>query len=150
MEVRHPFVDLRLLRFMLAVPAIPWCREKYLVRRAMREVLPPSVLRRPKTPLTSDPRWEGVRCIGLARLLPAARLEKYVDLIRVPDQVDHDMMAFWVDLRPRALNYWLRNLQSTADGYTTPTVQNEYFTGLDRGSRKGREEIVKAVRVAPE
>ena len=39
-EVRHPFVDLRLLRYMLAVPAIPWSREKYLFRRAMNGVLP--------------------------------------------------------------------------------------------------------------
>ncbi len=42
-EIRHPFVDLRVLRYMLAVPAVPWCDQKYLLRRAMRGVLPPPV-----------------------------------------------------------------------------------------------------------
>jgi asparagine synthase (glutamine-hydrolysing) len=126
LEVRHPFVDLRLLRYMLAIPAIPWGREKYLVRRAMRDLLPASVLRRPKSPLAGDPQWEGACTLGLAPLLPAARLEKYVDSGRVPAQADQDVIAFWVHLRPRALNYWLRNLQIKAHSFTHEKTQNEY------------------------
>jgi asparagine synthase (glutamine-hydrolysing) len=114
-EIRHPFVDLRLLRYMLAVPAIPWARDKYLVRRAMRGVLPGPVLRRPKTPLTGDPQWEGALRLGLPPLRPAAGLEKFVRIAAVPDQADQDMMTFWADLRPRALNYWLQNLHATAN-----------------------------------
>src|SRR5207249_2248040 len=57
-EIRHPFLDLRVLRYMLAVPTIPWCRAKYLERRAMRTALPLSVLRRPKSPLKGEPYWE--------------------------------------------------------------------------------------------
>jgi asparagine synthase (glutamine-hydrolysing) len=110
-EMRHPFIDLRLLRYMLAVPGIPWCRDKYLVRRAMRNVLPAEVLKRPKTPLTSDPQWHDALRIGLPALRPADGLGKYVDISTVPDRVNQDMMTFWADLRPRALNYWLRNLQ---------------------------------------
>src|SRR5208283_1745925 len=49
LEVRHPFLDLRLMRYLLAVPVIPWCRSKYLIRRAMRGTVPDEVLRRPKT-----------------------------------------------------------------------------------------------------
>jgi asparagine synthase (glutamine-hydrolysing) len=109
-EMRHPFLDLRLLRFMFSVPGIPWCRDKYLVRRAMRRALPAPVLKRPKTPLTGDPQWEGALRLGLPTLRPAARLEKYVDIMAVPNQVNQDMMTFWADLRPHALNYWLRNL----------------------------------------
>ncbi len=48
-EVRHPFLDLEMLRFLLAVPALPWCRSKHLLRRAMRGALPPEILRRRKT-----------------------------------------------------------------------------------------------------
>ena len=77
----------------------------------MRGALPEAVLRRAKSPLTGDPQWEGAQRFGIAPLVPAAGLEKYVDFIRVPDRVGHDMMLFWVDLRLRALNYWLRNLQ---------------------------------------
>jgi len=122
-EFRHPFVDLRLLRYMLAVPVVPWCREKYLIRRAMREVLPAQVLRRPKSPLTGDPRWEGARRLGVATLDPEAGLEKYVDYIRSADPADQDMIAFWIDLRPRALNYWLRNLQGDGDDFTTEKAE---------------------------
>ncbi len=55
LERRHPFFDLRLLRFSLALPA-PWCRGKRLLRQAMVGILPEPVLRRPKTPLAGVPR----------------------------------------------------------------------------------------------
>jgi hypothetical protein len=86
-------VDLRLLRYMLAVPAIPWARDKYLLRRAMRGILPDPVLMRPKSPLSGDPQWEAALSCGLAPLLPACGLEKYVDPIRTPRQVNQDMMT---------------------------------------------------------
>src|SRR5439155_6513280 len=85
-EVRDPFVDLRLLRYMLAVPAIPWCRAKYLELHAMRHDLPVSVLRRPKSPLTGDPAWEAARRIGLKFEYPARTLGEYVNLDRVPKE----------------------------------------------------------------
>jgi asparagine synthase (glutamine-hydrolysing) len=108
-EIRHPYVDLRLLRFMLAVPAVPWCDQKYLLRRAMRRVLPVPVLRRPKSPLVGTPQCEGTLRSGPSPMHPVGELEKYV--IQTPDLANQDMMNFWVGLRPRALNYWLRNLQ---------------------------------------
>jgi asparagine synthase (glutamine-hydrolysing) len=131
-EIRHPFLDLRLLRYMLAVPVIPWCRDKYLVRRAMRSVLPDRVLKRPKTPLTGDPQWESALHLGLPALQPAPGLEKYVDAATVPAQADQDMMAFWADLRPRALNYWLRNMPAGAH-IASEKVDSELL------SRKGQE-----------
>jgi asparagine synthase (glutamine-hydrolysing) len=109
-EIRHPFVDLRLLSFMLAVPVVPWCDQKYLLRCAMRGVLPVSVLRRPKSPLAGTPQWEGTLRSRPSPLRPVPELEKYV--IRTPDLANQDMMNFWIGLRPRALNYWLRNLQT--------------------------------------
>jgi asparagine synthase (glutamine-hydrolysing) len=126
LEVRHPFVDLRLLRYLLAVPAIPWCRGKYLLRRAMRGRLPKSVLRRPKSPLVRDPWTDRVLECGLPPLIADPRLETYVDTTRVPGIVAGNESRFWLDLRPRALNYWLRNLN---------LGQNE--EGLAHGS--GRE-----------
>ena len=55
LEFRYPYFDIRLLRYCLAVPALPWCRAKYLVRRSMRGSLPAEVLTRPKAPLDPDP-----------------------------------------------------------------------------------------------
>src|SRR5439155_14457939 len=110
-ETRHPFVDLRLLRYMLAVPVTPWCRRKYLVRRAMRDVLPDSVLRRPKSPLTSDPAWEGSRHSGLPPFRPTPALCEYVNVERVPKDAGADMVLFRTNFRPLALNYWFENLR---------------------------------------
>ena len=56
METRNPFLDLRLARYLLAVPVIPWCRRKLLVRHASRDVLPKEIWNREKTPLVGDPQ----------------------------------------------------------------------------------------------
>jgi asparagine synthase (glutamine-hydrolysing) len=110
-EARHPFVDLRLLRYMLAVPAIPWCRAKYLERRAMRGVLPVSVLRRAKSPLTGDPAWDAVRRQGLRSLDRVGMLAQYVNFDRVPGEAGAHIGLFQVNFRPLALNYWLQDLR---------------------------------------
>lgn len=111
LEVRHPFLDLRLLRFMLAVPALPWCRSKYLLRRAMRGVLPEPVLRRPKAPVLRDLHEERVMECGLPLLEPTCNLDRYVDTERLVRSPIRSPASFWVDFRTRTLNYWLRNNQ---------------------------------------
>ena len=131
-EIRHPFADLRVLRYMLAVPAIPWGRDKYLLRRAMRRVLPDSVLRRRKSPLSGDPQWEVALRLGFSPLLPEARMGKYVDPSRVLDHANHDMMTFWVDLRPRTLNFWLQNERIKAEDFETRRPGNEYRAEPER------------------
>jgi asparagine synthase (glutamine-hydrolysing) len=133
-ETRHPFLDLRLLRYMLAVPVIPWCREKYLVRRAMQGVLPEKVLRRPKSPLRGDSQWEKARRLGMNKFDPALGLEAYVDIRGVPDRVSQDMIDFWVDFRPRALNYWLRNLRPKALAAGSEMVTTPLVAGLEAES----------------
>jgi asparagine synthase (glutamine-hydrolysing) len=109
-EARHPFVDLRLLRYMLAVPPLPWCRKKYLVRRAMRDTLPASVVHRPKSPLTGAPMWEAAQHQNLKCSHTVQSLSQFVDFDRVAKHTESDPRFFYVDLRPVALNYWLRNL----------------------------------------
>ena len=109
LEVRYPFLDLRMLRFLLAVPTIPWCRSKYLLRKAMRGALPEPVLRRPKTPVLRD-RWiERVTECGLPTLDPMGTLDRYIDTQRLRPGVVRSPASFWIDFRTRSLNYWLRN-----------------------------------------
>jgi asparagine synthase (glutamine-hydrolysing) len=136
-DVRHPFLDLRLLRYMLAVPVIPWCREKYLVRRAMQGLLPQEVLRRPKFPLRGDNQWEGARRLGMNKLDPSLGLEAYVEVKGIPDRASQDMINFWVDFRPRALNYWLRNLRPKALAGASQRLTTPLVSGLETepGSR---------------
>jgi asparagine synthase (glutamine-hydrolysing) len=54
LETRAPFLDLRLLMFLLRLPPVPWCMHKELTRQAMRGQLPVEILKRPKTPLVRD------------------------------------------------------------------------------------------------
>jgi asparagine synthase (glutamine-hydrolysing) len=76
-DVRHPFVDLELLDFMLRIPPIPWARRKYLIREAMRGRLPQEVLAREKTPLLSDP-YANVR-MGDAPIEICSAMRRFVD-----------------------------------------------------------------------
>jgi len=54
-EVRYPFLDLRMVEYLLAVPGFPWTYKKQLLRRAMIGRLPESLRLRPKTPLSANP-----------------------------------------------------------------------------------------------
>jgi len=124
LEVRHPFMDLRILRFLLAIPTLPWCRSKYLLRRAMRGVLPEPVLRRPKAPVVRDPWSERVIECGLPLLEPTCSLDRYVDterLLRTPNRAP---ATFWIDFRTRSLNYWLRNNESLKE--RPPVEENKW------------------------
>jgi asparagine synthase (glutamine-hydrolysing) len=110
LEVRYPFLDLRVLRFLLAVPTLPWCRSKYLLRLAMRGILPEAVLRRPKSPVSRDPWSERVMECGLPPLDPSCSLSRYVDTERMRQTPVRETATFWIDFRTRSLNYWLRNI----------------------------------------
>jgi len=76
---RHPFLDLRVLEFMLAVPPVPWARGKLLMRRAMQGRLPREILERPKTPLSGSPMESPLRRFGLGALESSSLMEKYID-----------------------------------------------------------------------
>ena len=92
----------------------------------MRGVLPDSVLSRPKLFLTSDPVWEGMRCVGLPPFSPMPELSEYVNSERVPMHVGTDMVLFRVNFRPLALNYWLQNLRPASRGLITEDLENEF------------------------
>jgi len=106
-EFWHPYVDLRLLRYMLSVPSLPWCRRKYLLRQTMRNILPEEVLRRDKAPLAEAPLFQTVRRTGMQALVPTGELFKYVDPRKVPCTMPSDELEFWFNLRPVVLNHWL-------------------------------------------
>jgi len=55
LEYRNPYLDVRVVRFVLRVPPMPWFAEKELLRRAMIGKLPEEVRTRRKTPLRVDP-----------------------------------------------------------------------------------------------
>jgi asparagine synthase (glutamine-hydrolysing) len=114
-EVRYPFMDLRMVRYLLAVPPIPWCADKHLVRQAMHSKLPERVRRRPKMPLAGDPVSEYLKSSpewwrAQPNFVPD--IEEFVEedaLWRNIEGGCDGVYMNWINLRPFALNYWLHN-----------------------------------------
>jgi asparagine synthase (glutamine-hydrolysing) len=114
-ETRTPFLDLRLIRFLLRVPPLPWCMEKELLRQATRGILPEEIRLRPKVPLLEDPlpllMERGLRNPApLGR--PGAKSSEYVDWQKVPATSAGDTGSTLVEkMRPAALENWLKGVE---------------------------------------
>jgi asparagine synthase (glutamine-hydrolysing) len=110
-EVRYPFLDLRIVNFLLALPPFPWFYQKMLLREAMSGRLPESVRMRPKTPVQTDPEAEQIRRTGIATLNQMSwskDCDRYID--RSAMVAPHDKMSAMElsnNLRPYCLNIWL-------------------------------------------
>lgn len=111
-EVRHPFFDLRLISFLLALPALPWCSDKELLREASRRVLPEAVRLRRKSPLIADPLialLQRPESEWLDSFTPCVDLAQFVQRNRVPKVLgERNTWNAWINLRPLSLNFWLR------------------------------------------
>jgi asparagine synthase (glutamine-hydrolysing) len=111
-EVRHPFFDLRLARYVLSLPALPWCSDKELLRRSMRGILPDPVRLRRKRPVVTDllmAFFQSSPKPWLDRFQPVAGLERYVDVRRAIDSARNPQpWQVSMHLRPISLNYWLQ------------------------------------------
>ena len=110
-DVRHPFFDVRLVEYLLAIPPMPWCFDKTILRLAMRGVLPDAVRLRPKAVAAGD---AVVAVLGrpaaqwVDRFEPVPALGAYVRRDRVPRLYgEEDSASVWIGLRPLCLNYWL-------------------------------------------
>lgn len=103
---RHPYLDLRVLAFMLSVPPVPWARRKLLLREAMHGRLPDEVLARTKTAFWGSTIAQPIRTHGLPALSRGGRLRAYVDVqalpVGMPAQNDLDRIV-----AVHALDYWL-------------------------------------------
>ena len=106
-EVRHPYLDLRLLRFMLSVPALPWARRKYLLRRVAQPLLPGSVVNRNKVSLTTDPAQAQVTVSGVPAPVPSTSLATFIDPARFSPGAGDSVWTTQANLRVVALSYWL-------------------------------------------
>lgn len=116
-EVRHPFFELRLVSFLLALPALPWCSDKELLRRAARGVLPEAVRLRRKSPLLADPLialLQRPESAWVDSFEATPELGRYVERKNIPRVFgEKDAWAAWIHLRPRSLNFWLQSQATT-------------------------------------
>lgn len=114
-EHRHPFFDVRLIKFVLAMPRQPWFERKALLREAMKGKLPDPVRLRPKTFLCGDPQHAvspdfDRRC--RERLLSAPGLSFYVDKEAFPVHIWEEAALashkLYGNVRAFSLGYWLQ------------------------------------------
>ncbi len=117
-DVRHPWLDLRLMRFMLRLPPIPWCVEKHLVRAAMASRLPRATLDRRKASLPGYPILDATltQPQQAAELATRARqLADFVDIprlqsvLRKPERLRSS--EYEVVTRPLGMALWLRQFE---------------------------------------
>jgi len=112
-EVRHPFLDLRIVNYLLALPPFPWFYQKMLLRAAMAGRLPESVRLRPKTPLAGDPLVAQLQIPGaewVDHLHWNAEMDGFVDRsvlaplngVKISEKADSLV-------RPICLNFWLQS-----------------------------------------
>lgn len=112
-EVRHPFLDLRIVNFLLALPPFPWFYEKMLLREAMAGRLPEKVRLRPKTPLAGDPLVQHLQKRGMDWVDDIhwnPKMEQYINrsaLQRLAGQKISEQADMLV--RPICLNFWLQS-----------------------------------------
>jgi hypothetical protein len=112
-EVRYPFADLDFADFLMNIPAVPWCVDKYISRQAMAGWLPPAVLARPKAPLAGDTvraRLDlGDELPWASAFRPHSRLHRYVAAAAIESMCARGSRAVIVHLDTRALmlNEWL-------------------------------------------
>jgi len=115
LEMRAPLLDLRVLRYLLRLPTLPWCVRKELSRRAMKTRLPDAVIHRPKTPLLHDPLghsslpsgWpERLGDSGTESLERFVNWQKWCETLREPEG-----SLSWHSLRPISLLLWLKAVE---------------------------------------
>jgi asparagine synthase (glutamine-hydrolysing) len=127
-EIRHPFLDLPLLQYMLALPAMPWCRNKLIIRRSMRTALPGDVLRRKKVAVQVSPDFQRVLASGFPRLVPSRDLLGYVNPGNVLSTPRSSLELRGL-LRPLALNTWLLGLAHMTKGDPDEATRRAHFQG---------------------
>jgi asparagine synthase (glutamine-hydrolysing) len=108
-EIRHPFLDLRIVNYILALPPFPWSFQKTLLREAMAGHLPDTIRLRPKTPLAGDPLVKKLeRPVNRARWME--QIERYVNIAALPVlQGETNAEVARTAIRPLCLNFWLQS-----------------------------------------
>jgi asparagine synthase (glutamine-hydrolysing) len=110
LEVRYPFLDLRVVEYLLAIPTFPWCFQKKLLRDSLKGRIPERIRVRPKTPLPGDPLHAQMHANSetLGGLPWSEEASKYMDrslLTKTRGSMEHRQVQSIV--RALCLNLWL-------------------------------------------
>lgn len=112
-EVRHPFLDLRIIQYLLSLPPFPLFLRKKLERDAMKGRLPESILTRPKTPLRRHPALVALHRTGNSKLRHidwSDEISQYISPGRVFHQEETPDCSYGNScIRPVCFNFWLKS-----------------------------------------
>jgi asparagine synthase (glutamine-hydrolysing) len=113
-EVRYPFLDLRVVNFLMALPPFPLFFEKKLLREVVAGRLPESVRTRPKTPLTDNPLLAHLnrrsQTSSTGQIEWNAEMDFYVNRSALTTiRGDANWEQAQASVRPSCLNFWLRS-----------------------------------------
>jgi len=115
LEVRYPFLDLRIVNYVLALPPFPWFFQKMLLREAMAGRIPERVRMRPKTPLQGDPASAQLQKTGVEVLnqMPwSGDSDRFIERSSlVPPYGKMNAVQISNNLRPYCLNIWLQSVR---------------------------------------
>ncbi len=117
-EERDPFLDLRLVNYILSIPSLPWLFNKHILRESMKEFLPKEIINRPKTPLGAiqnkliqerSSQW-------LKHWKPSPELLKYIDplKIKLSFKKENSEINTYQFLRIVTLDQWLQNFRPSS------------------------------------
>jgi asparagine synthase (glutamine-hydrolysing) len=114
-ELRIPFLDRRLVRFVLRLPPIPWAMDKYLIRRSQTGILPDAIRLRPKTPVLHDVLLHQIAAKKWSPLqldMSPGILETVVDWPLLMNVLSRSIdESLYLHLRPFSLLYWLKSVE---------------------------------------
>lgn len=114
-ELRYPFLDLRVVEFLLGIPAFPWAFNKQILRQAMSRHLPDSIRLRRKTPFSADPIFKKLQLeleesFQSDRVTWCADIDQYICRSSVFRSIKRRSAAEAdLSLRPLCLNFWLQS-----------------------------------------
>ncbi len=116
LEFRWPFMDRRLVRFMLRVPPVPWAMDKHLLRRSQIGTLPDEILHRCKAPLQDDDLLLHVKA-GNWNPVPSEPppdcIQQHVNWPLLVEQLKKTQdESLHQHLPPVALARWLKNVEN--------------------------------------
>jgi asparagine synthase (glutamine-hydrolysing) len=116
LERRAPFLDRRVVEFLLRVPPVPWCMDKELLREATIGLLPEVVRGRPKTPLAREPLAAQADRLKWSPLpLPARQpiLDEFVDWTKLEATLRSVPGShLWGELPAVSLSNWAKAVEN--------------------------------------
>ena len=117
-EIRHPLMDIRLVKYLLAIPPVPWCIDKHILRESVRGLLPEEIRQRPKTAAAGNLSLERAREVApdwLNSQDALGELSNFVAIDKIPHMsADLGSANWWLNIRLHSLNRWLKGIGRVA------------------------------------